>query len=160
MDVLLLLFSRVWLLVTPWTAAHQTSLSITISRSLLKLMSSWWCHPSISSSVVPFSSCLQSFPASGSFSVSQLFPSGGQSIGASTSASVLLMNIQGWFPLGLAGLISLQSNGHEFEQTPGDTEGQGNLVCCSPWGRTELDRMKWTATSIVITISFWEGDSS
>ena len=123
MDVLLLLFSRVWLLVTPWTAAHQTSLSITISRSLLKLMSSWWCHPSISSSVVPFSSCLQSFPASGSFSVSQLFPSGGQSIGASTSASVLLMNIQGWFPLGLAGLISLQSNGHEFEKTPRDSGG-------------------------------------
>ena len=71
--------------------------------------SSRWCHPTISSSVVPFSSCLQSFPASGSFPVSQFFTSGGQSIGA--SASVLPMNIQGWYPLGLTGLISLQSKG-------------------------------------------------
>ena len=70
-----------------------------------------WCHPTISSSVAPFSSCLQSFPASGSFPVSQLFASGGQSIGASASASVLPMNIQDWFPLGLTGLISLLSQG-------------------------------------------------
>ena len=70
-----------------------------------------WCHPTISSSVVPFSSCLQSFPASGSFPIGQFFTSGGQSIGASASASVLLMNIQDWFPLGLIGLISLQSKG-------------------------------------------------
>ena len=69
--------------------------------------SSWWCHPTISSSVVPFSSRLQSFPASGSFLMSQFFASGGQSIGASASASVLPMNIQDWFPLGLTGLISL-----------------------------------------------------
>ena len=61
---------------------------------------SQWCHPTISSSVVPFSSCLQSFPASESFQMSQLFTSGGQSIGVSASASVLLMNIQDWFPLG------------------------------------------------------------
>ena len=65
---------------------------------------SWWCHPTISSSVVPFSSRLQSFPASGSFPMNQLFASGGQSIGASASASVLPMNIQDWFPLGLTGL--------------------------------------------------------
>ena len=64
--------------------------------------SSRWCHPTISSSVVSFSSCLQSFPASGSFPVSQLFASGGQSIGASASASVLPMNIQDWFPLGFS----------------------------------------------------------
>ena len=73
--------------------------------------SSWWCHPAISASVVPFSSCLQSFPASGSFPRSQFFASGGQSIGVSASASVLPMNIQGWFPLGLTGWISLQSKG-------------------------------------------------
>ena len=75
--------------------------------------SSWWCHPTISSSVVPFSSCPQSFPVSGSFPMSQLFASGGQSIGvsASTSASVLPMNIQDWFPLGWTGWISLQSKG-------------------------------------------------
>ena len=70
---------------------------------------SWWCHPTVLSSVIPFSSCLQSFPASGAFPMSQLFASGGQSIGV--SASVLSMNIQDWFPLGLTGLISLQSNG-------------------------------------------------
>ena len=71
--------------------------------------SSQWCHPTISSSVIPFSSCLQSFPASGSFLMSQFFASGGQSIGASASASVLPMNIQSWFPLGGTGWISLQS---------------------------------------------------
>ena len=69
---------------------------------------SWWSHPTISSSVVPFS-CLQSFPASGSFLMNCLFESGSQSIGA--SASILLMNIQDWFPLGLTALISLQSRG-------------------------------------------------
>ena len=73
--------------------------------------SSQWCHPAISSSVVPFSSCLQSFPASGSFQMSQLFASGGQSIGALVSASVLPMNIQDWFHLGLTDLISLLSKG-------------------------------------------------
>ena len=73
--------------------------------------SSQWCHPTISSSVVPFSSCLQSFPASGSFPRSQIFTSGGQSIGVSASAWVLPMNIQDWFPLGLTGLISLQFKG-------------------------------------------------
>ena len=70
-----------------------------------------WCHPTISSSVVPFSSCLQSFPASGSFLMSHLFASGGQSIVASGSASVLPMNTKDWFPLGLTGLISWQSKG-------------------------------------------------
>ena len=73
--------------------------------------SSWWCHPTISSSVIPFSSCLQSFPASGSFTRKQFFASGGQSIRASASASGLPMNIQDWFPLGLTDLISLQSKG-------------------------------------------------
>ena len=68
--------------------------------------SSPWCHPAISSSVIPLSSCLQSFPTSGSFLMSQLFASGDQSTGASASTSVVLMNIQGWFPLGLAGLIT------------------------------------------------------
>ena len=70
---------------------------------------SQWCHPTISFSVIPFFSYLQSFPASGSFLLSQLFTSGGQSIGALASASVLPMNIQGWFPLRLTGLISLLS---------------------------------------------------
>ena len=68
-----------------------------------------WCHPTILSSVIPFSSCLQSFPASVSFPMSQFFASGGQRIGVSASASILPMSIQDWFPLGLTGLISLQS---------------------------------------------------
>ena len=72
---------------------------------------SQWCHSPISSSVTSFSSCPQSFPASGSFPMSQFFASGGQSIGASASASVLLLNIQGWFPLGFIGLIFLLSKG-------------------------------------------------
>ena len=72
---------------------------------------SQWCHPTISSSVIPFSACPQSFSASGSFPVSWLFTKDGQSIGASASASVLPINIQGWFPLGVTGLISLQSKG-------------------------------------------------
>ena len=96
----------------PWTVAHQASLSITTPGACSNSCpSSQWCHPAISSSVIPLSSCLQSFPASGSFLISQLFTSGGQSIGISASASALPINIQNWFPLGLAGLISLQSKG-------------------------------------------------
>ena len=103
-----LLLGHVQLFVTPWTAVCQAFLSITISQNLLKLMSiKSWCHSTISFSVVPFSCCLQCFPASGSLPMSQFFASGGQSIGA--SASVLLMNIQDWFPLGFTGLSSLQS---------------------------------------------------
>ena len=73
--------------------------------------SSGWCHPTISSSLIPCPSCPQSCPASGSFPMSQFFPSGGQSIGASASASLRPMYIQGWFTLGLTGLISLHSKG-------------------------------------------------
>ena len=91
-------------------AAHQASLSITNSWSLPISWSQWY-HPTISSSVVPFSSHLQSFPASGSFPKSQFFASSGQSIGVSASASVLPVNIQDWFPLGLTVLISLQPKG-------------------------------------------------
>ena len=108
--VVVQLLSCVWLFMTAWTAAHQASLSFTISWSLPKWSPlSWWCHPTISSSVVPFSSCLQFFPTSVSFPMSWLFSSGGQCIGASASVSVLPMNIQGWFPLRLTGLISVQS---------------------------------------------------
>ena len=88
----------------------QASMSFTISWSLLKLMSlESWCHPTISFSIIPFSSCPQSFLALGSFPMSLLFALGGQSIGA--SVSVLPMNIQSWFPLWLTGLISLLSEG-------------------------------------------------
>ena len=79
--------------------------SLTSGACSSSCPSSQWCHPTISSSVVSFFSCLQPFPASGSFQMSQFFASGGQSIGASASVSVLPINIQGWFPLGLTALI-------------------------------------------------------
>ena len=104
--------SCVQLFAPPWTAAHQACLFLLSPGACSNSCPlSRWCHPTISSSVTPFSSCLQSFPGSGSFPTSWLFTSGGQSIGASASASVLPKNIQGWFPLGLIGLISLLSNG-------------------------------------------------
>ena len=104
--------SRVWRFATPWNAAHKASLSITNSQSFLKFMSIEsvmpsnhliLCHPLL---LLP-----SIFPASGSFPMIQLFTSVGQSIEASALASVLPMNIQDWFPLGLTGLISLQSKG-------------------------------------------------
>ena len=92
--------SRVRLFATPWIAAYQASLSITNSRSSINSRPlSQWCHPTISSSVVPFSSCPQSLPASGSFPKSQLFAWGGQTTGVSALASVLPKNTQGWSPL-------------------------------------------------------------
>ena len=92
---------------TPGLPVHHQLLESTENPCPL----SRWCHPTISSSVVPFSSCLQPFPASESFQVSQFFQSGGQTIGASASASVLPMNTQDWSPLGWTGWISLQSKG-------------------------------------------------
>ena len=104
--------SLVWLFATLWITAQQASLSIMNFWSLPKLMSkSQWRRPTISSSVIPFSSCLQSLPASGSFQMSQFFAAGGQSIGVSASASVLPINIQHWFPLGWTCWISLQFKG-------------------------------------------------
>ena len=104
--------SRVWLFAThrlqharlscPSPTPRACSNSCPLSR---------WCHPTISTSVVHFSSCLQSFPASGSFTMSQFFASGGQSIGVSASTSVLPMNTQDWSLLGWTGWISLQSKG-------------------------------------------------
>ena len=105
--------SSVRLFATPWTEAHHASLSIPATPRAYSSScpSSQWCLPTISSSVVPFSSRLQSFPASGSFPMSQSFTSDDQSIGVSASASILPMNIQDWFPLGWTGWISLQSEG-------------------------------------------------
>ena len=97
---------------TPWKAALQASLSVTSSRSLLKLMSIESVMPSNHLILCcPLPPCPQSFPASGSFPVSQFFTSNGQSIRTSASASILPMNVQDWFPLGLTGLISLLSKG-------------------------------------------------
>ena len=125
-------------------------------------LSSWWCHPIVSSSVVPFSSCLQSFPASGSFPVSQFFISDGQSIAVSASASVLPMNIQDWFPLGLTGLSSSERTSLTLNQklevimfTEEDIESwnRPNLAPCtkqqscgckaSSWGKLKV-LFQWT----------------
>ena len=103
--------SHVPLFATPYTAARQTSMSITNSRVYSNSCPlSGWCHPT-SSPVIPFSFHLQSFPASGSFQISQFFASDGQRIGVSALTPVLPMNIQDWFPLGWTGLLSLQSKG-------------------------------------------------
>ena len=106
------MLSHVQLFATSWTAACQAPLSFTISQCWLSFMSiESVMYLTISSSAAPFSFCLQSFLASGSFPVSQLFASGGQSIGASASVSVLLKNTHGLFPLGLTNLFSLLSKG-------------------------------------------------
>ena len=106
------LLSRVWL----WDPSDCSPPGFPCSSPSPRLYSdscpsSQWCHPTISPSVIPFSSRLPSFPATGSFPMSQFFPSGGQSIGASTSTSIFPMIIQGWLSLRLTGLISLQSKG-------------------------------------------------
>ena len=113
--IMLLLFSHSIVSNSLWPHKLQDSRLLSPSPSSRVCSNSCplsqWCHPTISSSVVPFSFCLQSFPASRPFLMSQLFTSSGQSIGASASASVLPMNIQGWFPLELTGWVSLQSKG-------------------------------------------------
>ena len=106
-------------LCNPIDCSMPAPLSSTISQSFFKFMSiSKWCYITISSSDTPFF-CLQSFPVSGSFPMSQFFPSGGQSIGVSASVSILLVNIQDWFPLGWTDWISLSPrDSQEFSPTP------------------------------------------
>ena len=111
---------------------------------------SWWRHPTISSSVVPFSSCLQSFPASGSFPMSQLFAPGGQSIGASPSTSVLPMNIQDWFPSGLAGLSFLQT----FKSLLQHHSSKASILWCSAFFMIQLLYLYMT-TRKTITLTRW-----
>ena len=114
---------------------------------------SWWCHPTISSYIVPFSSCPQSFPASGSFQMSQFFASGGQSIGVSASASVLAMNIQDWFLLQLTGLISLQSKGLSriFSST---TVSKASILWCSAFFIVQFSHPYMT-TGKTIALTRW-----
>ena len=111
---------------------------------------SWWCHPTISSSVIPFSSCPQSFPASGSFPMSQLFTSGGQSIGVSASTSVLPMNTQDWPPLGWTGWISLQSKGlsRVFSNT---TVQKHQFFGVQPSSQSTLTSIQTTWKTIALT---------
>ena len=114
--------------------------------------SSWWCHPTISSSVVPFS-CLQSFPASGSFSVGQFFTSGGQSTGVSASALVLPMNIQDWFPLGWTGWVPLQSKG--LSRVFSNTTGQKpSIFECTTFFMVHLSH-PYMITGKTIALTIW-----
>ena len=110
---------------------------------------SWWCHPTISSSVSPLSSCTQSFPASGSFPVSQYFTSGSQSIGA--SASVLPMNIQGWFPLGLTGLRAIQRVLKSLLQ---HHNSKASVFRCSAFFMVQLSYLCMT-TGKLIALTIW-----
>ena len=129
----------------PWTAAHQASLYFTVSHSLFKLTPmNWWCHPTFSSFVVPFS-CLQFFQHQSFLPVSQLFASGGPSIGASASASALPVNVQSWFLLRLTRLISLLSKGlsrvfssttihkHQFFSTQPSLWSSSHICTCIMW---------------------------
>ena len=125
---------------------------------------SWWCHPTILSSVIPFSSCLPSFPASGFYLMSWLFTLGGQIIGVSASASVLPINIQDWFPLGLTGLISLQSKGLSriFSNT---TVQKHQFFCTQPslWSNSHIhtwllkEKKKKENKNIALTIRAFVG---
>ena len=130
-----LLLSHVWLFVTPWTSACQVSLATPRACSNSCPLSQWY-HPTISSSVIPFSSSLQSFPASGSFQMSQFFTSGGPGIGVSASASVLPVNIQGWFPLGWTGWISLHPKGLSRVFSTPQFKSINSLVLSFPYSPT------------------------
>ena len=112
-----------------------------------------WCYLTISSSVIPFFSCPQSFPASGCFPMRQLFTSGGQSIGVSASASVLPMNIQGWFPLGLTGLISLLSKGFSGV-FPKHHSSKAWVLRCSAFFLVQLSHAYMT-TGKTISLTIW-----
>ena len=115
--------------------------------------SSEWCHPSISSSVVPFSSCFQSFPTSGSFPMSQFFTSGDQSIRVSASASVLPMNIQYRFPLGLTDLISLQSKG--LSRVLQHQRSKASILWCSAFFIVQLSHPYIMTTGKTIALTTW-----
>ena len=112
---------------------------------------SWWCHPTISSSFIPFSSQLQPFPASGSFPMSQLFTSGGQSIGVSASTSVLPMNTPDWSPLGWTGWISLQSKGLSRAQ---HHSSKASILRCSAFFIVQLSH-PYMNTGKTIALTRW-----
>ena len=138
---------------TPWTAVRQASLSITSSQSLLKLRSIESVMPSNHLIfVVPFSSHLQSCPASGSFPMSEFFASGGQSIGVSASASVLPMNIQDWFSLGWTGWIFLLSKG--LKSLLQHHSPKASILQCSAYFMIQVSH-PYMATGKTIALARW-----
>ena len=129
----------------PLTTPGACSSSCPLSR---------WCHPAISSSVVPFSSCLQSFPVLGSFPMSQFFATGGQRVGASASATVLPMNIQDWCPLGLTGLISLGTLKSLLQHHSSKT----SILWCSAFFMAQLSYpYMTTGKTVVLTVQTFVG---
>ena len=125
------------------------SLSPGVSSNSCPL--NWWCYPTILSSAIPLSSCLQSFPASGSFPVSQFFASGGQSIEVSASASVFPMNIQGWFPLGLTDLLAVQRTLKSLLQ---HHSSKASILLCSAFFLVQLSHLYMT-TGKTIALTRW-----
>ena len=148
------LLSHVQFFATPWSAAlHARLLCPSISPRVCSNSCplSQWCHPTISSSVAPSASCPQSVPPSGSFLMSQPFASGGQSIGASASASVLPMNIQSWFPLGLTDFISLLSQG--LLRISSTTNSKTSILQRSAFFMVQLSHpYMTTGNTIILTI--------
>ena len=149
--MLLLLFSvsvvinALW---PPWTAATRIPRPQPSPRACSNSCPlNWWCHPTISSSVTPFSSCLQSFSATRSFSISGLFTSGGLSIAVSASTSILPMNIQGLFPLGLTGLISLLSKGLSKISSTTYWKYLISVGQLSSWSKSHIHTYYWTNQS-------------
>ena len=142
--------SDVWLFATPWTRPPCPSPTPGVHSNSCPL--SRWCHPTISSSVIPFSACPQSFPASGSFPVSQSFASGGQIIAVSALASVLPVNTQDWFPLGWTGWISLQSKG--LSRVFSNTTVQTSVLWCSAFLTDQLSHLYMT-TGKTIALTRW-----
>ena len=133
-------FSRSVVSNSLWPHGLHSMPGFPVHHHLLELAQTQLCHPTSSSSVIPFSSYPQSFPASGFFPVSQFFPSGGQSIGVSASASVLPMNIQDWFPLGWTGWISLQTKGlsRDFNTTVQNHQFFGAQLFFFLWSNSHI----------------------
>ena len=135
--------SQVRLFATPWTAAQEALSGFPVLHHFPEFAQthahrSQWCYPTISSSIVPFSSCLQSFPASGSFPVSRLFASGDRNTATSASASILPMNIQGWFLLGLTGWISVL-----FKRLSGVFSSATSLSCIQLFILFHVSILSW-----------------
>ena len=153
MCVCVQLLSSVWFFATPWTAAHQATLSFTVFKNLLKFLSTG--SAMLSNHLIlccPILLLISIFPASGSFPMSQLFTSGGQSIGVSASASVLPMNTQDWSPLGWTGWISLQSRG--FSRVFSSTAIQTWILWCSTFLMVQFSPPYMT-TRKVIALTIW-----
>ena len=152
--------SHVWLFATPWTAAARLPCPLPSPEVCSNSCAlSQWCHPTIWSSVVPFSPCLQSFPATECFLMSQLITSYGQSIEASVLALVLPMNIQDWFPLGLTNLILLSKELKSFLQY----YNQKDQFCSaqpSLWSNSHIHNDYWKIHSLDYIDLYWQSNVS